>query len=559
MGIRKRLINRFRSVLRSVSPKARFGASGRLFNHRVLGEMPGIYQSPDSYLSGGIADWRAKARWQTLTNPYARQIQRTLSTNLIGPRGIQMRANVRMPAEPRPDNDPTPREQPKDPVRCQEIEKAWHRFITADCFDISGQRGFHQFELAIAESFPAAGGVLVRMHRETAGKSKTPICFELIPIDQLDESYTGQSDIPGRHWRMGIEFDTRTKRRTRYAVLKHHPGDNVGFKHPEPGNKYIFVKASDILHIYIPEDIGQTRERPWLLSVLTTIQNINSYEEAHWTRKKAINNMLGFIQKPEPDMPGSLDSTSGLASEYDQSTGEVISRSAPGQWVELLPGEVPIPPQFGADDQMFGTVLKTMLRRMAAGGGLSYQSVSKDFSDTNYSSSRLSELQDRDTWRTIQRQVIAMFHQRVFEEWLHTAMLSETLDNDMFIDYYDDPEKYCCPSWHPRTWSFIDPKKEMDAFSTARNLGLQSAGDQVAELFGTDLEQVWQQLSYEKKLAAELDLEFATMLPGQIPNRGMPVHPDKEDENEKDRKLQDENTEESNDEDDDPNDEVVDP
>lgn len=539
MGFRSRIINRVRRVLGFGRQRpSMYGTGGRLFNHRVLGEMPGIYQSPDSYLRGGLAEWRAKARWQTLTNPYARQIQRTLSTNLIGPRGIQMRANVRLPAEERAADDPTPREQPKDPVRCQAIEKAWRRFITADCFDISGQRGFHEFELAIAESFPGSGGCLVRIHRETAGKSKVPICFELVPMDHLDEAYTKPSDIPGRHWRMGIEFNTRTGRRTRYAILRHHPGDNAGFKHPEPGDKHLLVSADDVLHIYIPEDLGQTRERPWLMSVLTTIQNVNSYEESHWTRKKATNNMLGFIQKPEPDMPGSVESASGLASEYDSSTGEVISRSAPGQWVELLPGEVPIPPQFGPDDQMFGTVLKTMLRRMASGGGLSYQALSKDFSDTNYSSSRLSELQDRDCWRTIQRQIISKFHQRVFEEWIQSAMLSEQLDPDLFVDYWQDPEKYCCPSWHPRTWSFIDPKKEMDAFMTGRNLGLQSASDQVAELYGSDLEEVWQQLSYEKKLAEELDLDFATLMPGQIPNEGIPTHRDDQEEAEKDRELQ---------------------
>ena len=211
--------------------------------------MPGIYQSPDSYLRGGISEWRAKARWQTLTNPYARQIQRSLSTNLIGPRGIQMRADVRMPPEQRPIDDPTPRETPRDAVRCQAIEKAWRRFTTADCFDIGGQRGFHEFELAIAESFPASGGVLVRIHRETAGKSNTPICFELIPMDHLDEAYTRPSDIPGRHWRMGIEFDNRTGRRTRYAILRHHPGDNVAMRHPEPGDKHLFVGSKDVLHV----------------------------------------------------------------------------------------------------------------------------------------------------------------------------------------------------------------------------------------------------------------------------------------------------------------------
>lgn len=535
MGFRRRVMSRIGRAL-GFKPKA-YAGSGRIFNGRILGEMPAMYESPDTYLRGGLKEWRAKARWQTLTNPYARQIQRTLATNLIGPRGIQMRANVLLEPEERSIEDATPRETAKDPVRCRAIEKAWQRFCKAEVFDIAGQRSFHGFELAIAESFPASGGCLVRIIREASGKGKSPISFELIPADQLDEMLTQVSDIPGRYWRMGIEFDERTGRRTRYAILRHHPGDYGLLNQTRTGDKYRFVDAADMLHIYIPEDIGQTRERPWLLPILTTIQNINSYEEAHWTRKRVTNNMLGFIQKPEPDMPGSLESTSGLASEYDSTTGEVISRSGPGQWVELLPGEVPIPPQFGADDQMFGTVLKTMLRRLASGAGLAYQNLSKDFSDTNYSSSRLSELQDRDNWRTIQRQLVERFHQRVFEEWLNAAVLSGELETELFSDYFENPEKYDQPSWIPRTWSFIDPKKEMDAFSVARNLGLQSASSQIAELYGTDLEEVWHQMSYEKKLADELDLDFSTLMPGQIPNNGLPPHELTIEENRKEREA----------------------
>jgi lambda family phage portal protein len=480
--------------------------------------MPTIYSSPDSYLRGGLKEWRGKARHQAMTNPYARQIGRALEVNLIGPQGIAMRGGVLLDpgsAELRPGQ---PQETALDPERNRMIEKAWATFCKADNFDLAGQRSFHQFELAIAQSFPAYGGCLVRIIREAAGRSSVPICFELISTEQLDEKYTKASELPGRHWRMGIEYDNRTNRRTRYALLTRHPSD-MEFQTGQPDlEKHVFVDARDLIHIYLPTEIGQTREVPWLLPILTTIQHISEYEKAHWTRKRVSNNMLGFIQKPEPDAPGMMDSTSSLATETDPSTGEIISRSEPGQWIELLPGEVPIPPNFGPDDQMYPQVLKTMLRRISSGAGISYANLTKDFSDTNYSSSRMSELQDRDAWRTIQRQLIGIFHQRVYEQWLEASIISGALPIELFGDYYTDPEKYCCPKWIPRSWSFVDPNREMLAYATARNLGLQSAGEQIAEVYGTDLEATWAQLSYEKALADELGLDFATLMPGQVPN-----------------------------------------
>lgn len=517
MGLRSRAIRGLRRVLGFGRPRAA-AASGRYLSGRLLGEMGLINSSPDSHLRGGLREWRAKARAQVLVNPYARQIQRALEINIVGPQGIAMRGGVLLDPDSVELRRGQPRETALDPERNRIIEDQWSRFCRSDSFDLAGLRSFHQFELAIASSFAAFGGCIVRIVRETAGRSRVPICFELISCEQLDDQYTMISDVPGRHWRMGIEREDRTGRRTRYAILTRHPGDLEFQTGRIETEKHRFVLAEDIVHVFIPQEIGQTREIPWLLPVMTTVQHIHDYEQAHWTRKKVINNTLGFIQKPEPDAPGTLDSSSSLASETDPSTGEIISRSSPGQWIELLPGEVPVAPSFGPDDQMYPQVLKTMLRRMASGVGMSYAGLTKDFSDTNYSSSRMSELQDRDGWRTIQRELISIFHQRIYEEWFDAALLAGVLPLELFGDYYSEPDKYLRPKWIPRSWSFVDPDREMKAYGTARNLGLQSAGDQIAEIYGNDLESTWAQLSYEKALADELGLDFATLAPGQIPN-----------------------------------------
>ena len=85
-----------------------------------------------------------------------------------------------------------------------------------------------------------------------------------------------------------------------------------------------------------------------------------------------------------------------------------------------------------------------MLKAVAAGLGTSFESVSKDFSQTNYSSSRLSLLEERDTYRVLQRFFVENFHQIVFDKWLDMAVLSGELN---LPGYETSPERYKASKW----------------------------------------------------------------------------------------------------------------
>jgi capsid protein len=213
-------------------------------------------------------------------------------------------------------------------------------------------------------------------------------------------------------------------------------------------------------------------------------------------------NLLGFIRKNDD---GVTPIGTALVDE-EEDTGELISRSSPGQWVTLAPGEEPIAPQFGQDDQMFGEVLKTMLRRFSSGFGTNYSTNSRDYSDVNYTSIRMSLIEDRDWFKVIQSLLIQLFHQRVYEEWFKAAMLSGQLPTARFGNYWTDPDLFLTPRWQARTWVGADPSKDMEAYRDAQRLGLQSTADQIAESYGEDLEHVWAQIAYELALRKRLGL-----------------------------------------------------
>jgi capsid protein len=81
---------------------------------------------------------------------------------------------------------------------------------------------------------------------------------------------------------------------------------------------------------------------------------------------------MGFITSPEGELIGD-----------DVMDGERVSNFEPGVFKYLNPGESVTVPSLDSPDGQFEPFLRAMLRAMAAGIGCSYETISRDFSQTN--------------------------------------------------------------------------------------------------------------------------------------------------------------------------------
>lgn len=457
---------------------------------RLTADFMASSTSADAELRGGLREVRNRCRQLCRDNPYARQAKRTTVVNLIGPSGITLHGRIM-----KLNSDE------KDERRNKLLEEGWKKWCHRNTCDVSGQKSFIQFETLIASSFPETGECIVRIVRRAFGGGKTPIALELIEADQLDEDYTGQSEYKDRYWRMGIETDI-WGRPTRYALLTRHPGDAELSKLRET-RKHIFVDAKDIIHVFLPERIGQTRGNPWMASVVLTAHNLAEYEKAHWTRKRVQAGSLGFIIPGDPEHPqGELDADGNPITVG----GDRIIDSKPGGWNILLPGDQIQAPDFGPDDGQYGNVVTSLVRRFASGFGCSYETISRDYTQTSYSSSRTATLEDRDHWSFVQTMVIEQFHQRVFEEWIEAAIMNGELSAKLFGDYWVRPERYTQVRWQPRSWQWVDPAKEMKAIEIARSLMLETHSEQIEKYSGGEFEEVVAQVAMENKIKERLGL-----------------------------------------------------
>jgi lambda family phage portal protein len=334
----------------------------------------------------------------------------------------------------------------------------------------------------------------VRLITQKFGDSKVPLGLELIESDRLDDFYNGRADN-GNEIRMGVEIDQWSKP-VAYYFFAYHPGDYpfAGQK-VTVGGRRMRIPAEEIVHPFIMERANQTRGVPWLVSAIMKLHHMQGYEEAEVIAARAAASLMGFIQSPEGELQGDAVVDKDRVTDFQ-----------PGTWKYLQPGEQVVIPKIDRPGGQFAPFNEIMLRGVAAGVGTSYETLSKDYSKSNFSSSRLALLSERELWRILQQWIIDNFHQVIFEKWLDLAVLS----GEISIPGYElDVDKYHDVRWRPRGWPWVDPLKEVSANRDAILGGLTSIS-KIVEAEGDDLDDLFEEIARERKLAKEKGLVFDT-------------------------------------------------
>jgi len=152
-----------------------------------------------------------------------------------------------------------------------------------------------------------------------------------------------------------------------------------------------------------------------------------------------------------------------------------------------------------------------MQREAAAGMGVSYESLSRDYSQSNYSSSRLALLEDRDTWKVLQLWWIRNFRQPLHAVWMNRAVLAGAIKGVNMTQCADDLDRFHAVRFKPRGWSWIDPTKEVNAYKEAIKAGLTTLTDVIAQTAdGRDIEDVIETRRRELDMLEEADVEVDT-------------------------------------------------
>ena len=478
MGIRTSVMN-FLGFGKPNPRSLRRGYNGAMVS-RLTSDWMSTQASADAEIKGNLRRLRDRSREMVRNNPYARQAKRTTQINVIGT-GIKLQSQVLQLRGSKRDNRIN-----------NEIEAKWSYWTRPNACDCSGRYSFHDFEWLATGAMCESGEAMFRIIRKPFGESKVPLALQMLESDLLDESYQGETRAKSNEWRNGVEVD-EWGRPVRYAILTRHPGDSFFQGSNTPNRKHVLLPADDVIHLFMPERPGQNRGVPWFHSVMADAHQLQGYEEAAVIRARAGASIMGFISNNEGEL---------IADDVENN--QRISEFEPGTFKYLSPGESVSVPDIDSPDQQFEMFVKNKVRRFASGFGCSYETLSRDFSDTNYSSSRLSLLEDREHWRVVQKYLIDNFHMRVFREWLNLAVLSGYCD---FADYELRPERYDTPRWMPRGWSWVDPLKEVKAYREAEQAGYMTKS-QVIAYSGGDYDDNIFELAREQQIAVDAGVKL---------------------------------------------------
>lgn len=470
-------------LLRGTVKRSYYGAGG--------GRLTASWRSPTSSADGelhtALQTLRNRSRELIRNSSYARRAKVIVVNNVVGA-GIGMQAQVRPQYRARLDDRTN-----------SAIEEAWDAWCRAENCHTGGVLHFADLERMVMGEIFEAGEVFIRKHMGAFGRSQVPLALEIIEAERIADDYLLPEGVNPDFYRMGVEVDA-FNRPVAYWVRKRHPGD-IRANQSLSSDRLERVPADQMIHLYIAERSPQTRGVPMLHSAMRRLNDMDGYTEAEIIAARASAMYLGFIHTDNDD-PNLGDGQADSRQQIELEPG-LVQRLNPGEEVDF---HTPNRPNAALD-----AFLRYLLREVAAGIGVSYESLSRDYSQSNYSSSRLALLDDRDLWRTLQQWFVRNFREPLHREWLQIAVLARAIPSIAVDEYGVRPEKFEAVKFKPRGWSWVDPTKEVDAYVTAIKAGLTTRTDVIAQTAnGQDIEDIDATREQELEAAEERELVYET-------------------------------------------------
>ncbi|MCB2071653.1 MAG: phage portal protein [Ottowia sp.] len=458
----------------------------------------GTTTSADTELHASLAALRSRSRQMVRDSGYARRARNLVVNNVVGA-GVGMQAQVM-----------SSRSQLRQAVN-DSIEQAWREWCAADSCHTGGVLHFGDLERAAMAQVFEAGECLIRAHELAMGSSNVPLALELIEAERIADSIAEPGAVsPDAELRMGWEVDRRFGRPIACWIRRRHPGD---LRATDAGDLCERVPASQLFHLKITWRWPQTRGEPWLHATVRKLDDMAETTQLEMTAARGSAAYFATIYSNEQQQEDDEEEDGTQVMELDPLT---IRKLPPGDRLDF---HAPNRPNTQLDP-----FLRMMLREAAAGTDISYASLSGDYSQTNYSSSRLSLLDDRDVWRVLQQWWIRSFRMPLHKLWLSRAVMARAV-NVPVSEYALDMAKFEAVKFKPRGWTWVDPTKEVTAFKEAIKGGLTTLTDVIAATAdGRDIEDVITTRQREKQLLAEAGIEVdTTVTPGGPPGGGQPA------------------------------------
>ena len=398
-------------------------------------------ESGDELARAGAMPVREQARHLQRNYDLARGILRTMANFTVGANGIQVEP------QPRRLNDP---DKAIHDEFAEEISESWKDWCRKP--EVTWTLSFAQVQRLAFMSMYRDGevfsqtleGFIPTLDHGTI----VPFSVELLEADHVPLYL----DDPARGIYQGVEINTWRRPRA-YYVLKEHPGNT--FAGRVNSNDYKRIPADRMLHPRLIDRIGQLRGVSEFASIINRLADAKEYEDSERIAAKVASSMAAAIKKGDPAAYGQV----GTAGDEFTTPDNRQMRFQPGMiFDDLLPGESIEVIDSKRPNQGLDAFIQTLTRRLAAGAGASYSSISKNYNGT-YSSQRQELVESWISYSVLAEHFAAQFVRPIFERWLNVGITSGRLRLPPDVD----PLSLDDALYQAQAMPWIDPLKEANA------------------------------------------------------------------------------------------------
>lgn len=448
-------------------------------------------QPADMELLGpfGADRLRAWARDMVRNNAYAWGVVDTIVSSVVGC-GIKAQSTFETP-------------EGEDVENINDIrDKIWSEWC--EVCDINGLYTFEELQAAAQREIVEAGEVLIRIVRTPDSVYNgilrpVPLALEIIEADRLagdKDTYAARlsAENDNRIIR-GVEVDELGKP-VAYWIYKDHPLQPYAFtRSPER------IPANEVIHLFRRDRVGQTRGVTWFAPALSWIRDLGTYVDNE-LQASAVASCFTVAIKSHTPVGNLFDPDGGTGTDDAGNRQRYVE---PGMIMELAPGEDIVGINPGRPNAGAEPWIQLILRGIAVGTGLSYEVVARDYSQTSYSSSRTSQLEDRRRFRCWQQYLIRHLCQPVWDAFNDAAALTGVRGFATSADLLDDRRRFAPVEWQTPEWEWVDPQSEQ----TASEMALNSFTDTYQNVLGSrgrSFRSVFYQRAKEERMRKKLGL-----------------------------------------------------
>jgi len=329
--------------------------------------------------------------------------------------------------------------------------------------DADGRTDFYGLQALADRAMEQDGEVLIRLRpRFVSDGLPVPMQLQVLEVDWIDTTRMEGDPSSGNGSVInGIEYDA-LGRVVAYWLWDQHPGDITLKRSMRTFSKR--VPAESIIHLFAPQRPGQGRGFSRFAAVIPRVRDLQLYEDAEIARKN-LETRLSVLGSGDVATLGNPQAGGDTVDPAAAAKGDLGALSSGS--ITMVPAGVNLTVVEPKAAGGYVEYVKQQLHIIAAGCDVTYEMLSGDMHEVNFSSARVAVLQYRRKIEQLQWLVfIPGFCAPIWRAFIDAATAAGKIQRP---DY--------AVEWATPKWDYVNPVQDVAADVASINSGLTSLSE----------------------------------------------------------------------------------